>query len=145
MSLSPDSTATNKVYAADPGMAYAVSRANQQDIGKRLETAVHGELLRRLAFSRIDALTSYTEPRTKRKVDFLVGDALGTDPYELIQVTVDMSAEKTRNREMGSLAEAMRATRLRTGTIVTLREGGDVESDYGTVSILPAWKWALLP
>lgn len=145
VSLSPDSTATNKVYAADPGMAYAVSRANQQDIGKRLETAVHGELLRRLAFSRIDALTSYTEPRTKRKVDFLVGDALGTDPYELIQVTVDMSAEKTRNREMGSLAEAMRATRLRTGTIVTLREGGDVESDYGTVSILPAWKWALLP
>ena len=144
VSLSPDSTATSKVYAVDPGMAYAVSRANQQDMGKRLETAIHGELLRQCAYSRIDALTSYTEPKTKKKVDFLVGDVLGADPYELVQVTVDMTAEKTRQREVSSLFEAMTATRVRQGTIVTLREEGDLEDACGRISIVPAWKWALL-
>lgn len=144
VSLSPDSTAASKVYAVDPGMAYAVSRANQQDIGKRLETAIHGELLRRLALSRIDTVTSYTEPKTRKKVDFLIGDALGTDPYELIQVTVDMVAEKTRKREINSLTRAMTATRVSEGTVVTLREEGHLEGDFGTISIVPAWKWALL-
>ena len=109
VSLSPDSTATDKVYAVDPGMAYAVSRANQQDVGKRLKTVVYGELQRRFELSRVDAIASYTEPKTKKKVDFLVGDALGTDPFELVQVTVDMTAKKTRRREIGSLVEAMRS------------------------------------
>lgn len=144
VSLSPDSTATSKVYAVDPGMAYAVSRANQQDIGKRLETAVYAELRRRLALSRIDAITSYTEPRTKKKTDFLIGDALGADPYALMQVTVDMTADKTRKREIGSLIEAMTATRVREGTVITLRETGRLEGEYGTIAIVPAWKWSLL-
>lgn len=144
VSLSPDSTATQKVYAADPGLAHAVSRASQQDVGKRLETAVQGELMRRLAPSRIDTVTSYTEPRTKRKVDFLVGDALGAEPYELMQVTVDMTAEKTRNRELASLTEAMTVTKVRTGTVITLREEDSLEGAYGTIAVVPAWKWALL-
>ena len=144
VSLSPDSTATSKVYAVDPGMAYAVSRANQQDVGKRLETAVHGELMRRLALSRIDSVTSYTEQRTKKKVDFLVGDALGADPYALVQVTVDMTADKTRKRELDSLEQAMSATGIREGTVVTLRESGRMEDAFGAIEIVPAWKWALL-
>ena len=144
VSLSPDTTATNKVYAVDPGMAYAVSRANQQDIGKRLETAVHGELLRRFAGNRLDTVTSYTEPHSKKKVDFLIGDALGVDPYALMQVTVDMTAEKTRRREVGSLAEAMKVTGVREGTIVTLREEGRLEEACGSITIVPAWKWALM-
>ena len=144
VSLSPDSTATSKVYAVDPGMAYAVSRANQQDVGKRLETAVHGELMRRLALSRIDSVTSYTEQRTKKKVDFLVGDALGADPYALVQVTVDMTADKTRKRELDSLEQAMSVTGIHEGTVVTLRESGHVETSLGAIEIVPAWKWALL-
>ncbi len=144
VSLSPASTATHKVYAADPGIAHAVSRANQQDIGKRLETAVYEELSRQLTCSRIDAVTSYTEPHTKKKVDFLMGDALGTDPYRLIQVTVDMTAEKTRKREIGSLVEGMAATGVREGVVVTLREEGHLEGEYGSIVIMPAWKWALM-
>lgn len=144
VSLSPDSTATNKVYAVDSGMAYAVSRANQQDVGKRLETAVHGELLRRLALSRVDTVTSYTEPRTKKKVDFLIGDALGSDPYALLQVTVDMTADKTRQRELDSLKQAMSVTGIHEGTIITLRESGHVEDSLGAIEIVPAWKWVLL-
>ena len=56
--LKPDTTATPKVYAEDPGLAYAVSRASQQDQGKRLETLVYLELRRRLAGARTDTVSS---------------------------------------------------------------------------------------
>ena len=143
--LSPDSTQLQKVYAVDPGMAYATARANQQDIGKRLETAVYIELSRRLAGSRVEAVTSYTVPSNKKeKVDFLVGDALAVEPYALYQVTVDITAEKTRRRELGSLTAAMEKTGIEQGTVITLNEEGTEQTAAGSVDIIPAWKWSLL-
>ena len=143
VSLSPNSTAMRKVYAADPGIAHAVSRANQQDLCKRFETAVFCELLRRNSDSRISTITSYTDPETSKKVDFLIGDALGTIPYNLVQVTADMTNPKTRKRELEALDAAMRSTKIEMGTIVTLRESGTESLDHGLVEIVPAWKWML--
>ncbi|WP_165062803.1 ATP-binding protein [Adlercreutzia sp. ZJ154] len=144
VSLKPQSTALPKVYAIDPGITYAVSRANQQDIGKRFETAVFLELRRRLAGRRIDTLTSYTVPDASRhKVDFLLGDALASEPYALMQVSLTLENERTRAREVGSLAAAMSATRLARGTIITLREEDRFEIDEGTIEVVPAWKWFL--
>lgn len=75
--LKPQTTATPKVYGIDPGIVYAVSRANQQDVGKRFETAVYLELRRRMAGKRTESITSYTAPGPRgQKVDFLLGDAL---------------------------------------------------------------------
>lgn len=126
-------------------MAYATARANQQDIGKRLETAVYMELMRRLAGSRVEAVTSYTVPSEKKeKVDFLVGDALALEPYELYQVTVDMTADKTRRREIGSLEKAMLNTGISQGTVIALREEGIEQTSAGQINVIPAWKWALM-
>ena len=145
VALSPDSTQVQKVYAIDPGMAYATAWANQQDIGKRLETAIYIELMRRMAGSRVEAVTSYTVPSAKKeKVDFLVGDALALEPYALYQVTVDMTVEKTRRRELGSLEAAMLKTGIANGTVITLREEGSAQVAGGQIAIIPAWKWALL-
>ena len=72
------------------------------------------------------------------------GDALALDPYALYQVTVDMTAEKTRRRELGSLEAAMLKTGIANGTVITLREEGSVQVAGGQVAIIPAWKWALL-
>lgn len=142
--LKPDSTATRKAYAVDPGMAYAVSRANQQDVGKRFETAVFLELRRRMAGKRTEAITSYTAPGQRReKVDFLVGDALSSEPYALVQVSATLAEDKTRRRELDSLDAALARTRLETGIVVTLREEGRATVEHGTVRIVPAWKWAL--
>lgn len=144
--LKPNTTARPKVYAEDHGLAYAVSRANQQDHGKRLETLVYLELRRRFSGRRTDAISSLTVPDgSNAKVDFLTGDALGLDPYELIQVSYDMSADRTRKREIGSLKAGMRFTRLQEGLILTLREEEAVHSDVGEIRITPAWKWCLLP
>ena len=126
-------------------MAYATSRANQQDLGKRLETAVYMELMRRTANGRMETVTSYTAPTQRReKVDFLVGDALIAEPYELYQVTVDMTAEKTRKREVGSLDIAMGKTGVARGAVITLREEASIPTEHGTVAVIPAWKWSLL-
>ncbi|WP_080797565.1 ATP-binding protein [Arabiibacter massiliensis] len=142
--LKSDTTAVPKVYAVDPGIVYAVSRANQQDIGKRLETAVYLELRRRMAGRRTETVTSLTLGSPQRaKVDFLVGDALAAEPYALYQVTASMESEKTRNREIHALDEAMARLGLENGTIVTLREEGTVAAEHGTIRMIPAWKWAL--
>ncbi len=142
--LKPGSTAARKAYAIDPGMAYAVSRANQQDMGKRFETAVFLEMKHRVAGRRIETITSYTVPGSKReRVDFLIGDALSDDPYELVQASVSLDQSKTRQRELGSLDAAMAATGLETGTVITLREEETAAVEHGTVRIVPAWKWAL--
>lgn len=138
-----------KLYAIDPGLALAVSRASQEDVGKRLETAVYLELRRRLAGTRTDSITSYTEPGTRgRKVDFLVGEAYAgegqpSQPYELLQVSVSIESQRTRRREVESLDAAMQRTRLPHGSIVTLREEQDIDTENGTVSVVPAWKWFL--
>lgn len=145
MSIAPSTTVPDKVYAIDQGMAYATSRASQQDIGKRLETAVYMELMRRTANARLETVTSYTARTPAReKVDFLIGDALATDPYELLQVTVDMTSEKTRRREVGSLEIAMGETCVERAAIITLREEGLIEGERGEIEIIPAWKWSLM-
>ena len=144
MSIAPSSTVPNKVYAVDQGMAFATSRASQQDIGKRLETAVHAELMRRTANGRMETVTSYTAHTPRReKVDFLVGDALATEAYELLQASADMASEKTRRRELGSLEVAMGETHVERAAIVTLREEGRVAGVHGEIDLVPAWKWAL--
>lgn len=142
--LKPGSTTVSKIYAVDQGIAYAVSRANQQDIGKRLETAVFCELHRRTAGRRTEAVTSYTMPTARQeKVDFLVGDALAAEPYALYQVTAAMSSPATREREIGSLTTVMRRTGLRSGTILTLRDEDTIETDAGIITVTPAWRWSL--
>ena len=144
--LKPDTTAPSKVYAEDPGLAYAVSRANQQDYGKRLETLVYLELRRRFSGRRADAISSLSIPGTKqKKVDFLTGDALGAEPYELIQVTYEMQSPKTRKREIESLEAGMRYTNLNRGFILSLRDEETIDTDAGRITVMPAWKWCLAP
>lgn len=144
MQLKPSSTAVPKVYAADPGLAYAVSRANQQDVGKRLETAVYLELARRLAGSRDETVASWSAPAPQReKVDFVVGDALALEPYRAYQVCADMSAARTRKRELRALGSAMNAGSLDTGTVITLDQEEELSIEEGTVLVIPAWRWSL--
>ena len=92
----------------------------------------------------METMTSFTVPSSRReKIDFLIGDALANEPYELYQVTGNLDTVKTRRREIGSLTAAMRATGIFEGTIITLREDGEEPTDAGTIRMIPAWMWAL--
>lgn len=147
----PLSGGTNppKGYAIDPGIAYAVSRASQEDVGLRLETAVYLELRRRLSGRRTDTISSFTDKGPRRqKVDFLVGEAYvgeqePSTPYALYQVSLSLTSEKTRNRELESLDAAFATTGLTEGTVITLRETEELALAHGTVRVVPAWRWFL--
>lgn len=68
---------------------------------------------------------------------------MNSQSHGLIQATVDMNADKTRKREIGSLAKAMAAVGLERGTVVTLHEEDSVQTKAGTIEMIPAWKWRL--
>lgn len=76
-----------------------------------------------------------------------MGDALGTEPYQAIQVTATMDNGKTSDRETRSLVAAMKRMPSLKGTIVTLRESGQLETGADLngrrIEVIPAWQWAL--
>lgn len=131
-----------KVYAVDPGLAFAVSPAGVSNLGARLENCVYLELRRRLRGTR-DGAISYYSTAAGNEVDFIVGDP-GTDQTsQLVQVCADISRADTREREVQALEDAMRETGLRESTIVTMYQSETIAVDGGVIHVVPAWAWML--
>ncbi|MCZ7663821.1 MAG: ATP-binding protein [Thermoleophilia bacterium] len=131
-----------KMYAVDPGLAFATSHAATADLGARLETAVYLELRRRFGRTREGAI-SYYVTSGGHEVDFVVGDVAESRVTELVQVCADISAPATRARECRALGEAMEELGRPGATIVTLHEEGREPMSAGEIRILPAWRWLL--
>lgn len=149
LSVRDNPRTTRKCYAVDPGLALAVAPASHLDVGQRLETAVFVELKRRFGMDRDGVVASYRAEDCPG-VDFVVGDAELEEQYELVQVCQNLGdahgdvAERRRyRREVGSLEAAMRRCGLDTGTVVTLSQEESIQTDAGTIRVLPAWKWLL--
>lgn len=72
-----------------------------------------------------------------------MGDALLGDMFELVQVSIDLSNPKTRQRELSALEVAMEKYRVGESTVVTMDSEETVTMKSGTVRVVPAWKWLL--
>lgn len=131
-----------KLYANDPGIMAALSPATTDGLARALETAVYGELRRRMPMRRIAAISLLKLPSGK-EVDFVVGDEAFGRAYELYQVCVSLRDEATRRRELSALEEAMERFGLDCGWVVTMDEEEDVALDRGVIHVIPGWKWAL--
>ena len=143
-SLSESSASLPKVYAVDPGLALANSKASVNDRGQRLEDAVYLELRRRYPGIRENGISFRKTREHGYEVDFAVGDALDREPMELIQVTDTLSDPKTAEREMRALWEALGEARLEEGLlIVGSGDDGVYEQDGMRIRQIPAWKWFL--
>lgn len=144
-SLADNSRSSSKLYAVDPGLFAAFAPASTVDLGQRLETAVF-DALRRSAPSIRDGAVSrllISEGAQSHEVDFVTGDALLLEPAQLIQVSVSLENEKTRKREIAALDAAMKRFRLPESTIVTVDEEEELETSFGTIHVVPAWKYLL--
>ena len=143
-SLAENTTSMPKAYAIDPGLALASARANSNALGQRLENAVYLELRRRRGLGRTDTVCSYRTKAGGFEVDFVVGDALTQDLFELCQVSADVSDGKTLARELRALWQGMREAGAEESLLVTL-EGDEAfhERDGMRVRQVPAWKWLL--
>lgn len=123
----------------------AFSPAAVSDRGQRLETAVFNALRRRTPAARTGSVCRllFKNGSRNHEVDFVAGDALLMQAYNLVQVSVDMANEKTREREVAALDAAMEQLGLGESTIVTMDEQADISCEHGVVHTVPAWRWLL--
>lgn len=144
-SLADNRRSAAKVYAVDPALFGAYSPAASVDAGQRLETAVFDALRRTVPAVREGSISRLLLKQGSRshEVDFVLGDALLMQASELVQVSVGLADEKTRERELLALDAAMERFGLGESTIVTLDEEGVFERAAGLVRVVPAWKWLL--
>ena len=77
----------------------------------------------------------------KKECDFVVSEF--DKVTRLIQVCYQMNDEETRNREVGGLLEAARATDCRVLVIVTMETEAEWREQDMLVRVMPAWKWML--
>ena len=72
------------------------------------------------------------------EVDFYV-----PDDKLAVQVAYSIADPDTLRRESGALGKLPRIHPCRRRAIVTYDEEGPLEDEYGTIEIIPAWKWLL--
>jgi predicted AAA+ superfamily ATPase len=142
--LSEDSNMPPKVYAIDPGLAYANSLASSEDIGQRFEDAIYLELRRRNPHRRDKLISTFKTKTGGYGVDFIADDALEPAKVQLVQVCADIEDAKTRSREIRALRAAMEQITVPKGTIVTLgTTAEELDFEEGHITIIPAWTWLL--
>lgn len=142
--LAESSNSIPKVYAIDPGLAIANSKAYTNDMGQRLENAIYLELRRRNTSSRNEAITSLRTKSQGHEVDFAVGDVLFGEDLELYQVCADVNDSKTLNRELRTLWEAMEEHQVKQSTLVVADgDSASYERDGLVINQIPAWRWML--
>lgn len=116
-SINPD-----KVYAIDQGFKYILT--GEGDEGRILESVIF------MALRRIGLSPNYWVG--KQEVDFYV------EQNTLINVSLDLSEDSTRNREIEGLREAMEKTGIQHSILVTFAEEDEISSDQGTIHIVQA-------
>ena len=136
-SLNKSNANPKKIYCVDHAMVTSIASGVLVNSGHLLENLIFSALRR--SYSQI----YYYKTQGNKEVDFLVLDDQGK--RQLVQVCETLSDPKTRKREMDALTEAMRELALERGTIVTRNEEETVTVDAGTVDVMPAWRFCLMP
>lgn len=121
--------------------AVRASPATSDGLTRALETAVYLEMRRR-ASSRVGSI-ALLKLKSGKEIDFIEGDEAFGIAYELIQVSLDMENEATRQREVSALQEAMSRFEKDAATIVMLDEESNINIPEDVIHVTPAWKWLL--
>jgi len=107
----------------------------EQNFGWQLENIVCIELFRR----RNQTLNDVYYYKNNYEVDFVL--ASENKVVELIQVSVDISAQKTFNREVNALFRAAEELRCNNLTLITLNEDRIYTVDNQTINIVSVLNW----
>lgn len=128
-----------KCYAVDVAMMDERENAFAGDnLGHRLETIVALHLIRKCRLERYDVY--YLNERSG-ECDFVV--CKGNRVVQAIQVSYDISSEKTRKREIKGLLLAAHQTGCDNLLLLTDHERGEVEETDCHIKIQPVYEWCL--
>jgi len=124
-----------KVYCIDHALVNSVSSGINEN---------EGALLENLAFLYLRRLYSeiyYYKTTKDQEVDFLVIPSKGSK--FLVQICKSIQNEKTRKRELSSIATAMAELQVEKCILLTLNEYEEIQLSTGIVSVMPIWKYIL--
>ncbi len=126
-----------KIYVVDTALATdKVGTVASAGLGWRLENIVCIELMRRNKPFYKDLFYFRTPGH---EVDFVVAD--GGRPEELIQVSYDISAEKTKNREIAGLIAGAKALKCNKLTLITFDDTDTIVKDGYAINVVSAIDW----
>lgn len=134
-SLSRKNSNPKKIYCIDHAFAASVSSGTLTNTGHFLENLVFNSLRRETSDIH------YYKTVNGKEVDFIA--KIDRKDLMLVQVSHSLLEPKTRKRELSALIEAMTELKLDHSFVVTSNEEETVESDSGTISVVPAWKFIL--
>lgn len=132
-SIKKQLTNPKKVYAIDVALADSVSFAFSENTGRKLENIVF------LQLKRMGYEIYYH--RRKYECDFLLRKK-GRITVA-VQVSMDLSVAKTREREINGLMEAMEEHKLENGFIISFDDEENLQIKGKTIVVIPVWKWLL--
>jgi len=135
-SIKQQAIAPKKVFCIDNGIADCISFAFSDNMGRYLENLVYIELKRR------GETLYYYRTKNNNTVDFAV--KRGNKISEIIQVCFDIGNEKTREREIKSLDQAMEELELNEGLIITYENEEIIKMNGKSIKIMPAYKWLIV-
>lgn len=131
--------ADRKIYSYDNGFISALSQPAGSNDSRLLENLVFVELVRRGFKPNLDLF--YYQTRTGNEVDFFVRE--GAKNLELIQVTQNLSALKTRERELRALHQASEELKVSRLTVITMDLEETVHENGIDVRVVPCRKWLM--
>lgn len=134
-SLKKTNLKPNKIYPNDTGLITAFTVKDKFESTVRLESMVFNVLRRQ--FQDI----FYYQTKQGHEVDFLILSP--EDQIKLMQVSWEMRNEKTKQRELRALNEAMLELGVSEGAIVSFDEEWTLNTDAGRVVCVPLWKFLL--
>ena len=105
-------------------------------MGHRLETIVLVHLMR---YCKVTELDVYYLNERSGECDFVV--CKKNKVLRAIQVSYDISAEKTRKREVNGLLMAAKATGCENLLLLTDHESEVIEQDGHKVKVQPVYEW----
>jgi len=129
--------ADRKAYLIDNGFYSAMRVGASKDWSKYLENLVFIELLRRGFEPGLDLF--YYLTASGYEVDFLL--RRGHTNIELVQVSWDLSSQKTLQREVRSLIQASKELNLKSLTVITRALEREISSDGLVIRVVPIEKW----
>ena len=126
-----------KVYPVDVALMNKRDNAlSGKNLGWRLETIVLNHLVRQCRYEGWDVY--YLKDRSG-ECDFIVCD--GNKVLHCIQVSYDISENKTRKREIDGLLLANRQTKCNNLLLLTDHEYGEIDKDGIRIAIKPVYEW----
>lgn len=134
--------------SVNPRKAYCIDHALAASVSSGILTN-RDSLLENLVFTALRRVTPeifYHRTKTGREVDLVA--LLPTMPGQertilLVQVCASLADHRVRQSEIRSLSEAMVELAVAEGTIVTWRTDETIPVGFGTIQVVPVWRFLL--